>query len=353
MSYSLDFPYLLGQPVARGLLRSEPEDFRVDELLGFDLSGEGEHHYLQIEKRGANTAWLSKQIAQLAGVRDFDVGYAGLKDRHALTRQWFSVWLPGEQTVDWKRLESDEVRILQIGRHGRKLRTGGHLANRFCIRLRDLSSIEGLTSRLERVRDAGVPNYFGEQRFGIEGGNLIQADRLFSGGIRVRDKTKRGFYLSAARSYLFNLILAERVRGDLLGRYLPGDRLMLDGSTRLWTPESPEVTASRLTSMDVHPTGPLWGEGRALVETECLALENAVLAPFEPWCRGLERAGLKRERRSLRLPVRDLEWVLEGKHELELRFSLPGGCFATSVVREICDYQVATRPEAVVEGGSA
>src|SRR5690606_20038353 len=214
MLFPLDFPLAYGPLTAAGQFRFLPEDFQVDEILGYEPSGEGEHVFLHVRKRGENTAWVAQQIARLAGVKEMDVGYCGRKDRHAVTTQWFSVYLPRPNAdLDWTALSCDSVSLLSVARHPLKLRRGEHQCNLFVIRLRNLqgeNKVE-LAQKLDRVLANGVPNYFGEQRFGSGGSNLHQANLLLIERKPMRDKQKRGLILSAARSYLFNQVLAARV----------------------------------------------------------------------------------------------------------------------------------------------
>ncbi|HEX22617.1 MAG TPA: tRNA pseudouridine(13) synthase TruD, partial [Chromatiales bacterium] len=193
-----------------------------------------------------------------------------------------------------------------------------------------------LEQRLATVVEHGVPNYFGEQRFGREGSNLAAAEAMF-GGRRVKDRHRRGLYLSAARSLLFNEVLAARVRDASWGRALLGEALQLAGSRSFFVAEDidDEITA-RLASGDVLPSGPLWGRGELPSVAAARAVEEAVLAPHRDFREGLEKAGLKQERRALRLPVADLRWQwLDGGQDLQLTFSLPAGCYATAVLREL------------------
>jgi tRNA pseudouridine13 synthase len=308
-------------PIAR--IRACPEDFRVDEELGFSPDGEGEHSLLHIQKRNRNTDQIARQLARHAGVRARDVSYCGLKDRVAVTSQWFSVWLPGKEDPDWSSMEDEGLKILEQSRHRRKLQRGALQGNRFEIVLRDIfrdnkgeqSEIE---KRLSRIKQQGVPNYFGEQRFGRDGGNLLSAQTMFEGK-RIKDRFLRGVYLSSARSFLFNEVLAERVRKSNWNTIVPG-------------------------------SGPLWGRGELSAQDEAGKLEKTVVASHSAFCEGLEKAGLKQERRALRLSVNDLQWTwLDGLeqeagtktfHEkrtsdLQLTFTLPAGAYATAVLREV------------------
>lgn len=316
LNFPLDFPRAWGSPPVTAEFRATPEDFQVDEALGFEPDGHGEHWLIHLRKRGDNTAWVAGQLAQLAGVKLSDVGYCGLKDRHAVTSQWFSVYQPKGAEPDWASLASDRLKVLQVSRHSRKLRRGQHSANHFTLRLGQLAERQAdgknhLEKRLEILEKQGLPNYFGEQRFGWDASNLHRAEALLVGRAPMRDRKLRSLALSAARSWLFNRVLAERVERDCWREPLPGD---------------PEA----------HASGPLWGRGRPLSSGETLAVETAVLGPWASWCAGLEQVGLYQERRPLVLHPEGLSWRW-GRAELQLSFSLPPGAFATSVLRELAE----------------
>lgn len=316
-SFSLDWAYAYGKPQVTGLFRQSPEDFQVVESLGFELAGQGEHVYLHLEKRGENTDWVARQIARLAGVQNHDVSYAGMKDRHAVTSQWFSVYFPKGNEPDWRELASESVRLLAVTRHTQKLRRGAHQSNHFCIRLHQLEGdLASLPERLEQVTAGGVPNYFGLQRFGHNGNNLHEANRLLVEGTRIANRHKRGMMMSAARSYLFNQVLSARIQDGSWNNQLEGD----------------------VASADGFGTGPLWGRGRPLVSGACAELETRVLQDLAAWCDGLEHVGLSQERRSLMLTPVGFDSHLNGS-TLEVRFSLPPGTYATSVLREISQLQ--------------
>ena len=317
-----------------------PEDFAVDEVLGFSPSGEGDHAWLHIRKREANTEWVSRQLGELAGVRPVDVGFAGLKDRHAVTSQWFSVNLAGRAEPDWAGAQVEGVEVLQVTRSNRKLRRGALRGNRFQLVLRDVQGdVSELETRLEGLRRTGVPNYFGEQRFGRSGANLDKAWEMFSGGRRPRKRHERGLYLSAARALLFNRVLAARVRTARWDAVLPGDVFVTDGGRRPFVPkdtEWPSIT-ERVDTQEVHPTGPLWGRGESLATGDVARLEQEVLAESEVWRHGLESAGLEQDRRALRLRVGELDWERAGPASLCLSFSLSRGGYATTVLRELVE----------------
>lgn len=330
-------PHAFGGPVIGARLRARPEDFLVDEVLAFGPDGDGEHCLLHVRKTGTNTEWVARQIAALAGVSVKAVGYAGLKDRHAITTQWFSVHLGVHPEPHWPLLAEQGIEVLERHRHKRKLKRGALGGNRFAIRLRAVTGdLAAARTRAALIAAGGVPNYFGPQRFGIDAGNLRRAAALFSGA-RVRgSRHQRGLWLSAARSQLFNEVLARRVeRGDWCTA-LVGDRLQLRGSHSHFLVEGlDERLEERAVSGDAVPTGPLFGGGAALTGAEPAALEARVAAAFPDWVRGLAEAGLKQERRALRLDAEGIALQQESAETCVIRFTLPAGSYATTVLREL------------------
>jgi tRNA pseudouridine13 synthase len=330
-----DLPRVLGAPAARGILRAEPEDFEVSEVLPFAPEGEGEHVFLRIEKRGTNTEWVARQLARAARVPPRDVGYAGLKDRNAVTRQWFSVGLAGRPEPDWSALETPELRVVETRRHRRKLRRGALSGNRFSLRVRELDGDPAeLGGRLSRLAAGGMANYFGGQRFGNHGSNLAAADAVLA-GTRSPGRHRRGLVLSAVRSFLFNAVLARRVADGTWDRPLAGDLLQPDGSHAVFLAgEIDETLEARARSLEIHPTGPLWGVPRIRPGGRELELEAEAAAAFPDWAGGLERLGIDGDRRSMRARVGDLQWSF-GERTLELVFTLPAGSYATCLMREL------------------
>jgi tRNA pseudouridine13 synthase len=330
-------PRAHGAPLARGRLRDRPEDFRVEERVGFAPDGEGDHLLLWVRKSGANTEWAARRLARVAGVPVSTVGYAGLKDRHAVTLQWFSIPRPRDGMPDWSVLEGEGIEVLEAHPHRRKLKRGALTGNRFAVLIRDVApeNLSGLDGRVGSIRARGVPNYFGEQRFGHDQSNLARAHALFDRGAGRVPRHQSGLWLSAARSQIYNEVLGERVRRDDWDRPVAGDCMQLAGSNSFFPTEriEAELTA-RCGAMDVHPTGPLWGRGELPARGPVRELEAAVAARFPTWCEGLGAFGLVQERRALRVPVADLvaEPVADG---LRLSFSLPAGAYATTVLREL------------------
>ena len=314
---------------ASATLKFLHEDFIVTELPLQRPSGEGEHLWLDIEKNGANTAFVAQQLAEAAGVQDVAVGYAGLKDRYAITRQWFSIHLPKGETPDLTPLRHPEFKVLSQSRHVKKLRRGDLLGNRFRIVLRDVTGDRGaIEANLQAVASQGVPNYFGAQRFGHDGGNVEQGRAMLAREIRVRNPTRKGLYLSAVRSFVFNEVLSLRIRQGLWGKTLPGD--VMDEAGR--------------------PTGPLWGRGRVITTDQAQALENGVAERHATVCAAMEYAGLDQARRALVASPADMSWEWPHADQLVLTFSLPAGTYATSVLNEILR---TTEPDRHIENESA
>lgn len=330
-------PYAHGTPTSSATLKETPEDFVVTEILGFEPSGAGEHVFLWVEKKGENTEYVARQIARVAGVKPRDVSYAGLKDRHARTRQWFSVQLPGKSDPDWSGLNQDSINVLRTLRNDRKLRRGSARGNCFELTLRQLKGpTDALVQRLEAIQARGVPNYFGEQRFGREGNNVDKALAFFKDPKARIDPHLRGLYLSAARSELFNRILAQRVAMENWDRGIEGDVFMFPDSKSFFGPEPmTEALIERLDQHRIHPSAVLWGETPSTAQALAQAIEEEATAPLRALREGLEAARLETARRPLRLTPQDLSVSIEEPALLKMAFTLPAGAYATTVIREL------------------
>jgi len=330
---ALEPPRAHGGPLCAARLRQEPEDFQVQEQLGFPPSGAGAHVLLKVRKRNANTQWVARELARACGCRTMDVGYAGLKDRRAVAVQWFSVPRSPRTPADWGGVHDGEFEVLEAHAHSRKLPRGALAGNRFRIRARGIAAGEGpLADRLASIREHGVPNYFGPQRFGRNGANL---ERLAQ-DLRGLKRTERAFVLSAARSLVFNALLAERVEDGSWERLGAGDVAILDGRGSHFPVDAPDETLSeRCARLEIHPTGPLWGQGTPPSRASVLALEQRVATEYGVPCSLVAGAGMEQERRSLRLAVRDLRWWRPGEGEVVLEFDLARGAYATAVLREL------------------
>jgi len=334
-------PAAWGEPLGTGVLRAAPEDFEVEEVLGFAAGGEGPHALLRVRKRGANTEWVARELARAAGCKPFEVGFAGLKDRNAVTTQHFTLPRGKRAAEEFIGLKGEGYEVLASAPHQRKLPRGALEGNRFVITVRGFDCDAAvLRERLERIGTGGAPNYFGPQRFGRDAGNLSQvlalAGQLARGERpRPRDRSAQGFMLSAARSVVFNAILAERIALRTWNTLRPGDVANLDGRGSVFAVESPDAgLEQRCAALDVHPTAPLWGEGVSLAGGEVRAHEEQVAAGFPEALAVIAQERMKSERRALRIRVGDLEHEYSGG-VLRLRFALSAGSFATTVLREI------------------
>ncbi len=332
--------YAHGGPLAQGVMKHTPEDFRVDEILGFEPDGEGEHLCVRVRAKGQNTAWLVKALAQWAGVPKSSVSFSGQKDRHAITTQWFSLHLPGKTDPALTDFQVEGAEILQARRHSRKIRTGTHWGNQFEITLRQLVWQEGqsadtLLERLQYVANQGVPNYFGAQRFGNNEANLKRAFDAVDSGRLPRDRDERGWIFSALRSYLFNLWLSARVSEGVWREWLPGDILQRRGRRGFFVPESlDDETEARLRSGELVPAGVLPGDEAPQMQADAKAFVERVWAPQQAALDFLHKHRLTAEVRSAVLFAENFEYDLEAT-DLRLKFSLPKGSFATALLREI------------------
>jgi tRNA pseudouridine13 synthase len=332
-----------GGPIGTGCIRRTPEDFRVVEDIGYSPSGEGEHLWLDVEKCRMNTLDVARTLAERAGVPMRAVGFAGLKDRNAVTRQPFTIQLPGRADPDVDQWSDEGLRIVAASRHARKIQRGRLAGNRFELTVRDVDGApERLEQRLQAIQHGGVPNGFGEQRFG--GNNIARAYRLFRGELRRKpSRAKRGFYLSAARSLIFNKLLEARLIDGSWNRVLDGELVMLDGSRSTFPAE--QVTSElveRAERLDVHPSGPMVGRDGLQPGGTVAKLEQSILEAHAELVEGLQNFGLSGERRPLRMRVQELEWRWAEQGVLVLRFGLRSGCYATAVLRELLDYTDAS-----------
>lgn len=333
--------YAFGAPPVSGVLRRQPEDFAVEEELGFEPEGAGPHHWLLVRKTGCTTPAAARILADRSGVPVREVGFSGLKDRHAVTTQWFSVPAHPGAPAPEPGCAGEGVRIVRAARGRKKLRRGVHAGNRFAIALREVRGDRGaLAARVLRAARDGVPNYFGAQRFGRDEGNVTAAARLLRGEGRPPHRLTRGLYLSAARSLLFNRVLHRRVETGEWNAWVPGDAVIIAGQRRALAPGAAPreggTAKEWVAARRAHPTGPLWGRGASgAVAADALALERSALADCEGWQAGLEAAGLEADRRALRVVPADLEWEETAGGGVVVRFALPRGAYATAVLREL------------------
>jgi len=330
----MDLAYLQKTPPKQtALLKAECADFVVKEQLGYDMSGDGEFVAVKVRKTDCNTLFVGEQLAKFAGISARNMSYAGLKDRKAVTEQWFSLQMPGQPTPDFSQFSLEGVEILDVTRHQRKIRIGSLQGNHFEILLRNAEETDELKVRLDFLAKNGFPNYFTEQRFGRDGNNLTQALRWANGEIKVKDRNKRSFYLSAARSEMFNLILSKRMELNLAQQILVGDVLQLNGSHSWFVVDESEDLAQlqqRLAQQDILLTAPLIGEE----EKSAVDFENEIFAQHQALFALMRQERMKAARRPILMHPQYFQWQFE-PNGLRLQFALPAGSYATALIREL------------------
>ena len=334
----MDLAYLQKTPPKQtALLKAECADFVVKEQLGYDMSGDGEFVAVKVRKTDCNTLFVGEQLAKFAGISARNMSYAGLKDRKAVTEQWFSLQMPGQPTPDFSQFSLEGVEILDVTRHQRKIRIGSLQGNHFEILLRNAEETDELKVRLDFLAKNGFPNYFTEQRFGRDGNNLTQALRWANGEIKVKDRHKRSFYLSAARSEIFNLIVSKRMELNLAQQILVGDVLQLNGSHSWFVVDESEDLVQlqqRLAQQDVLLTAPLIGEE----EKSAVDFENEIFAQYQALFALMRQERMKAARRPILMQPQQFQWQFE-PNGLRLQFDLPAGSYATALIRELVNVE--------------
>lgn len=330
----MNLNFLNGSPTQTGKLKAEFQDFIVREELGYGFTGEGEFVVVKIRKTNANTLFVGEKLAKFAGIAERNMSYAGLKDRHAVTEQWFCLHLAGKVTPDFSQFKCEGVEILAVTRHNRKIRTGALAGNHFELLLRGVQETGEIKTRLSHLQAVGFPNYFTEQRFGRDGHNLTQAMRWANGEISVKDRKKRSFYLSAARSEVFNLVVSKRIEEGLISKVQVGDYLQLAGTNSFFEVKAEELAESqaRLELGDVLLTAPLIGEN-SLNLTACMA-EKVIIEQHANLVELMKKERVNHARRAMLRKPQNLEWAFEPEG-LRLKFFLDSGSYATGVVREL------------------
>jgi tRNA pseudouridine13 synthase len=331
--------YLHGKPTISASFKQQPSDFVVTEQLGYTPSGEGEHIYLWVEKQQLNTAYVAEQLAAFTQLPLRAVSYAGRKDKHAVCFQWFAIHKPGKTEYDWSTFTLKGLKVHKAMRHNKKLRIGQLKGNQFSIRLRDLGDAENIESRAEQIRQLGVPNYFGNQRFRnsrhhAQGGNLALGEQMLAGEY-IRNRNKRNLAISALRAWLFNEFVHHRLSEGYFSQPMHGDVFCLAGSNSFFSSDViDQALSERLEQCDIFISAPLWGRGELATQLRAKNWETTVANQYLTLCEQLEELGLSQERRSIHLMPQDLHWKL-GDSDMTIDFSLPSGCFATSVLREL------------------
>ncbi len=330
----MQLAYLFGKPTQAGRLKAEFADFIVKEELGYDLSGDGEFVAVKIRKTDANTLFVGEKLAEFAGISAKNMSYAGLKDRHAVTEQWFCLHLAGKETPDFSQFQLDSVEIIAVTRHNRKIRVGSLAGNHFELLLREVKKSDDLTARLQQIQAVGFPNYFTEQRFGRDGHNLTQAQRWAKGEISVKDRKKRSFYLSAARSEIFNLVVSNRIELGLTQQVLENDLMQLAGSNSWFVAKAEELAElnKRLDLQDILLTAPLVGENST---TQIVSeYEQKIVVEHQDLLALMAKERMNSARRAMFCKPQHFEWLFE-EEGLRLKFFLDAGSYATALVREL------------------
>ncbi|HEX9619732.1 MAG TPA: tRNA pseudouridine(13) synthase TruD [Polyangiaceae bacterium] len=323
-------------PAVGGCIGEAPDDFVVDEIPLYEASGSGQHLFVRVRKRSMTTPELCHAVARAAGVNERDIGYAGLKDRHAVTTQWLSLPAAGVDPERWDL--PDGVEVLAVRLHENKLRTGHLAANAFDIRV--VGAGEGGAERAGAVVafliEQGVPNYFGPQRFGGGGTNLAAALDWARAGLPRTRRFKAKLWPSVLQAEVFNRYLTSRLA---LGtdRLLDGEVVRLDRTTRWFVVDDPEKERPRLHARDVHLTGPVFGPRAPRAARRGAALELAALGELELSDADLARLGKLAPGTRRDLFMRPTGAAIEPGVDASFRvcFSLPAGGYATQVIGEI------------------
>lgn len=330
--------YLCGKPTAKAKIKAKPEHFKVVEDLGYRFSGDGEHVMVRIRKTGENTSFVANELAKACGVKSKDVSWAGLKDRHAVTEQWLSVHMPQGKFPNLSMFlaQYPSIEVLEMQRHNKKLRPGDLRGNRFEVVLSEVTDMDDVLRRLAVVAEQGVPNYFGNQRFGREGNNVTEARRWGRDNVRSRNQNQRSLYLSSARSWIFNHIVSARIEAACFYRFIDGDVALVGKEQVLVAADQLAEWSAKLQQGEAVISAALAGDNALPTQNEALALEQPQL-DAEPDLMALIRGNrMRHDRRAVSLMPQDLSWDVDGD-QITLRFALDAGSFATSIVRELIE----------------
>lgn len=348
---NLSYPQPYPNSILQATYKQNPSDFIVTEQMAVEFSGYGEHLWVFIKKTNLNTVFVAKLLAKWANIGTNHIGYSGLKDRHAVTYQWFSLHLPNRQppVEEFDKFiqahllaPNEKIDLLECHWHHKKLNRGTHKTNHFQIILRDVvGDSHAINTQLSAIAHNGVPNYFGEQRFGHDNNNLHTANEFFiqlcasntTYKPRKKELATHALYISVAKSAIFNAILAERVCQHTWNTAIEGDVFNLDGTKAFFSQPVDDTIIHRITHTDIHPTAILFGTGTSKSTADALALEESIISlpKFANFKAGLLKTNNKLSYRSLRLIPKNLAWQWQDGN-LHLQFSLPSGTFATSIL---------------------
>jgi len=335
-------PYGTKFPGLGGILKSKPEDFVVEEIPAYLPCGEGEHRFLWIEKQNLDSRSMLRHISKRLSLKPSEIGLAGMKDRKAVTRQWISIPASSDRLLDSVKFEG--FRILKSKRHRNKLRTGHLKGNRFTIAIRQYrqSVFDKYFHELfETIRKQGFPNYYGEQRFGVENRNIVLGLELLRGEKKPSHLPRRDrkfllkIAISAVQSWLFNLVLARRIDEGTTSRVQRGDVMQKTETEGCFVVEDVAKEQYRLEAGEIVVTGPMFGCSNLSAKNRAGEIEEEVLASVNLSCEDFVRFPkiARGTRRPLKAYAQDLQFEVEAE-VLRMRFSLKPGVYATSILRE-------------------
>ena len=333
MNFSLPF----GSSCGAADLKTYCEDFKVTEIGKFIPCGEGEHLWLWVEKTNSNTALIAEELSKQSGIKLRDVSYAGRKDKVAVSQQWFSLYDP-KRISDNVVFDIPNCKILKSIRHIQKLRIGNLLGNSFEITLRNFKgNFKDLQFRLNEISKRGFPNYFGPQRFGRNMSNLPKAISWVEKGASRLRREQRSIYFSVLRSYLFNLILSERIEQKNWDKVILGELAQLNGNHSVFNVDEENIESAQLRceEFDISPTGALVGSGNMSLESIAFEIENKIFAMHEQLVQFLQKEA-NAARRALRIRPTDLS-LEQNESDLLLKFSLPAGSYATVFLNNLLE----------------
>ncbi len=347
--------YLEFAPAVSAKLKVAFTDFKVEENLGFEPTSSGEHIFLKVKKINLSTLDVARKLSEITGLKMSSIGYSGMKDKRGECVQWFSIPFQEELENLIGSLENDQLMVITKHLNTRKLRIGSHKENNFRIKLRDCRGEKSeFERRLYRVMEQGIPNYFGVQRFGKHMNNIRTVMNLaqerpnlltpeFSKKRMAKSVLNKGILISAARSYVFNQVLSTRIESGNWNEYVPGDVINLDGTDSYFlvaNDQWDDTLEERLNNFDIHISGPLAGiiaqEYKYVTKSKAADIEGVYLIKFRPLVKKLIEMNVLASRRPMRFRPKDLRWSWEGDDILDLSFSLRRGCYATSLLREVC-----------------
>lgn len=347
MSDSIALCYPYGKPILSGVIKQQPEDFIVNEQLGFITTGSGEHLFLYVEKRSLTTMELIEQLAKVAGISARLIGYSGLKDKHAVTRQWVSLHLPGAKEKP-EIPDTEHYKTLQSDWHDKKIRVGVHKANQFEITIRNVKGqSEELENIIDLIRVHGFANYFGEQRFGRQQDNVAQALRTLNNRHKLKrlSRNKKSLYLSALRSELFNQILSNRIQQGIWMEPVEGDVFMLAGRQSIFSEELSEEILQRYKELDIHCALSMAGTGETKISHQASEIEQEVLQQNSEIHQTLIDLNIPRALRSNRALVTD--FIIESDietHIMVIKVELERGVYLTTLLQHFINVDAPSYP---------